>query len=437
MSVRGVRGIRPSRRTAALLSLLGAALACAGPSRRDAPPVAVRVALTGRDHAVELVGLDRAVARDLARLAPNDVSWRQLMAVYVELDTTETAARAPAAASRPPPVIGRYTAAEHQVRFEPRFPFVAGVAYRVDVDTAALVRLARRGPPIDGDSGRALLTHRFSIPTAERKRDTRVLAVHPSATRLPSNLLRWYVELSAPMAPGNALAHVRLKDESGREVRGAFLALDQELWDPERRRLTLLLDPGRVKRGVRTNLESGAPLVAGRRYTLVIDGEWRDGTGAPLASGYEHAFEVIAADRESPDPHRWLVTVPRADSRDDVVVAFGEPLDHALAGRMLSVHDASGALVTGSARLAEGDSVWSFAPSAPWTTDDYTIRVRSALEDVAGNSIARVFDTDRRADGGRDGENAGRDSVSVLRFTIGITAERPIGPDAPSGSGRR
>ena len=97
------------------------------------------------------------------------------------------------------------------------------------------------------------------------------------------------------MEPGNALAHVHLLDESGREVSGAFLALEQELWDPERRRLTLLFDPGRVKRGVRTNVESGAPLVTGRRYRLVIDDEWKDGTGAALASGFELAFEVIRA----------------------------------------------------------------------------------------------------------------------------------------------
>src|SRR4029450_9861973 len=114
---------------------------------------------------------------------------------------------------------------------------------------------------------------------------------------------------------GTALQHVHLMDEAGREVPGAFLALDQELWDPERRRLTLLFDPGRVKRGVRTNVESGAPLVAGRRYRLAIDDGWTDGNGAQLASGFEHAFDVGEADRRSPDPNRWRLTRPSPGTR--------------------------------------------------------------------------------------------------------------------------
>ena len=241
--------------------------------------------------------------------------------------------------------------------------------------------------------------HRFSIPATARERTTRVIAVHPALPQLPSNLLRLYVEFSAPMEPGSALTHVHLMDEAGREVTGAFLALEQELWDPARRRLTLLFDPGRVKRGIRTNLESGAPLVAGRRYALVIDDQWPDGNGAPLASGYRLAFEAVGADRRSPDPTRWRLTPPAAGTRAALRVAFGEPLDHALASRMLSVQDASERPVAGAAVLAEGDSVWTFAPSAAWSAGAYTVRVDSALEDVAGNNISRLFDVDRRASG--------------------------------------
>jgi len=221
--------------------------------------------------------------------------------------------------------------------------------------------------------------------------------VHPALPRLPSNLLRWYVEFSAPMEPGSALAHVHLMDEAGREVPRAFLALDQELWDPERRRLTLLFDPGRVKRGIRTNLESGAPLVAGRRYALAIDDQWPDGTGAPIASGYRLAFEAVDADRSSPDPSRWRLATPSAATRAPLRIAFGEPLDHALASRMVSVHDSSGRPLAGSAQIAEGDSVWTFAPSAAWTAGTYTLHVDRALEDVAGNNISRLFDVDRPA----------------------------------------
>src|SRR5205085_1618452 len=171
-----------------------------------------------------------------------------------------------------------------------------------------------------------------------------------------ANLLRWYVELSAPMEPGAALEHVHLLDASGNEVRGAFLAGGEELWDPARRRLTLLLDPGRVKRGIRTNEESGAPLIAGRRYRLVIDADWRDGRGAALVSGFTREFVAVVDDRVSPDVTKWRVTAPRGGSRTPLLVAFGESLDHALASRRIEVARGE-ERIAGVAELVAGDSV--------------------------------------------------------------------------------
>jgi hypothetical protein len=345
-------------------------------------------------HAVEVRGVERATLRRLSSLAPNESSWRRFVVVYVEQASRDTSS--PEDATSAPPVIGRYVLSGDRLRFEPRFPFAEGVSYRVEVDTAALAR-ATSGATA-GTARTEPLVHRFAIPSIDRARTTRIVAVHPSTPRLPANLLRWYVETSAPMEAGSALANIRLLDESGREVRGAFLALDQELWDTTRRRLTLLLDPGRVKRGVRTNLESGAPLVAGRRYRLVIDDAWKDGTGAALASGFEMAFEAVEDDRRSPDPARWHLTPPPVGTRSPLQVAFGESLDRALAARLIEVLDARGALVPGSVELSGQDSVWNLTPHAAWAEGDYTLRVGGALEDLAGNNVARVFDVDRRTD---------------------------------------
>ena len=380
-----------------LLAAVGAILTgCGAASADDRSSPEIAVELNRTPQIVEARGLDRATIRRLERLQPNDSTWSGVVAVYVDGDSSDSAGT--------PPVLGRYSASGDRVRFEPRFPFAAGVAYRVEVDTTG----SRRGP---------VLTHRFELPSVTRARTTRVTAVHPSAGRLPSNLLRWYVETSAPMEPGNALQHVRLMDEAGREVRGAFLALDQELWDRTRRRLTLLFDPGRVKRGVRTNVESGAPLVAGRRYRLVIDDAWVDGNGAALASGFEHAFEVGEADRRSPDPDHWRLTSLSPGTRTALQVSFGEPLDHALAARMLTVLDVGGTPVPGSAALAEGDSVWTFTPTQPWVAGDYSLRVGGALEDLAGNNVVRVFDVDRRIDSaGVDRDVAG--ATRSLRFRV-------------------
>jgi hypothetical protein len=50
------------------------------------------------------------------------------------------------------------------------------------------------------------------------------------------------------MSRGEAYRRVHLLDATGRPINLAFLEIEQELWDPEGRRLTLLFDPGRVKR---------------------------------------------------------------------------------------------------------------------------------------------------------------------------------------------
>jgi hypothetical protein len=196
------------------------------------------------------------------------------------------------------------------------------------------------------------------------------------------------------MEPGSSHEHVRLLDETGRPVEDAFLRVDDELWDPERRRLTLLFDPGRVKRGVRANLEMGSPLIDGHRYRLVIDPAWQDARGAALASGYDKEFAASAADRESPDPARWTVAAPAAGAREPLRVSFGEPLDHALVARMLTV-ESGGRAVRGDVIVVSGDSVWAFTPTSPWEAGTYSVRVDAHLEDVAGNSVARVFDADR------------------------------------------
>jgi hypothetical protein len=335
----------------------------------------------GGAEAAEVVGVRPSVLHALRSRAPNDSGWTTAFRVIVEAGPLST-----------PLVIGRYAVQNNRIRFEPRFPFAPGVEYRVELDWRQLEALA--GIASEG-AGRPLVTHRFTVPAATPARTTRVVAVHPTVDRVPSNLLRWYVEFSAPMEPGTAHEHVRLLDEAGRPVENAFLRVEEELWDPARRRLTLLFDPGRVKQGVRTNLEMGAPLVVGHRYRLAVDAAWRDAAGATLASGFDKEFDVGSSDRTSPDPSRWTLTVPRAGSMDPLRVAFGEALDHALAQRMVAVTQGPRSSVDGRVELADGDSVWSFFPATAWRAGVYVLGVDAALEDLAGNSVARIFDADR------------------------------------------
>ena len=85
---------------------------------------------------------------------------------------------------------------------------------------------------------------------------TEVMAIYPTAAEVPRNLLRLYVWFSAPMSEGYAARHVRLAGDAGERLAGALLP-GGELWSGDGRRLTLLLDPARIKRGLAAHREAG------------------------------------------------------------------------------------------------------------------------------------------------------------------------------------
>jgi hypothetical protein len=152
----------------------------------------------------------------------------------------------------------------------------------------------------------------------------------------------------------------------------------------------------------------GAPLVAGQRYRLVIDPAWRDASNRPLGTAFVEELRVVGFDSVMPDPSHWSISSPRANSRDTLRVGFGKALDHALALRMIALVDSVGARVPGVAALSAADRGWTFVPASAWRAGA-RLRVEPGLEDLAGNTLVRLFDVDRLA-GGRTAESAVSDT---------------------------
>jgi hypothetical protein len=101
-----------------------------------------------------------------------------------------------------------------------------------------------------------------------------VLAIYPTAAQVPRNLLRIYIWFSAPMSEGDAAEHVRLADAAlDMPLTGALLP-GSELWSGDRRRLTVLLDPARIKRGLAAHQLVVNPILedlAGNSVSRVFD----------------------------------------------------------------------------------------------------------------------------------------------------------------------
>jgi hypothetical protein len=81
-------------------------------------------------------------------------------------------------------------------------------------------------------------------------------------------------------------------------------------------------------------------------------------------------------------------------SRDPVVIRFPEPLDRALAERLIAVKGPSGGNIGGAVRLESEETVWKLTPKEPWQAGTYETVIGTDLEDLAGNSVGRRFDVD-------------------------------------------
>ena len=227
-----------------------------------------------------------------------------------------------------PPMAGQLVRDGADLCFVPRFAFLDGTAYTVTVEGATAATLVRARPGW----------------TAA----TEVADIRPTAAEVPCNLLRLYVWFSGPMSEGYAAGNVRLADDGGCTIPGALLPGEHELWDASRRRLTVLLDPARIKRGLAGHREAGYPLRPGEPFRLVVDSGFRDAQGLPLRADAQRRYEVGGEERRHVDPASWVLTVPPAGTSEPVQVAFGRPLDHGLLARCLHVAGPGGELIHGT-----------------------------------------------------------------------------------------
>ena len=321
-------------------------------------------------------------AADLLRLQQTDWTpseWQRLFAVYAD-----------AGGSKPesplPPMLGRYRTGPDGLRFEPQFPLASGIVYRAVFNPGQLGGETTAGSLSVGAV--------YQLPARATGPGTVVSGIYPSADVLPENLLKFYLHFSAPMSRGHIYQHIHLQDDTGKEVELPFLELDQELWDPAMERLTLLLDPGRIKRGVRPLEENGSALQVGRIYTLVIDRDWQDATGQPLRENQRKTFRVGPADRDPPNPAQWQIQPPTGGTRAPLIVKFPDSMDHALALRLIRVAGPVGPTLEGTAALDDQERRWTFTPAAPWPQGAHRLIIATTIEDLAGNNVGKPFDVD-------------------------------------------
>lgn len=305
-------------------------------------------------------------------------------------DAKLSAALAVRSVKNGPPMLGAYSVTNRDqakaIRFVPRFTLSPGLSYAVTFNTTPLV-----GEQAGRTRESVIAVPKQAGPPPE------VVAVYPSGDVLPENQLRFYVHFSNPMRRGEAYSHFHLIGPQGEDRKQPFHALDEELWDETGKRLSLLFNPGRVKKGLVPREQDGPVLVAGNKYTLLIDDGLCDARGERLSREHRKEFTAIPPQEAKLDPRTWKLSPPKLPD-GSLIVRFDRPLDHGQLSNQrspyLAVEDVGGRRVAGRVALSEREQCWTFTPAKPWVGGRFALVAHPELSDPCGNTVARSFEED-------------------------------------------
>ena len=274
------------------------------------------------------------------------------------------------------PMAGRYTLTDATLSFSPAFGFEPGQVY--------VARVWNR------ENEHTHYT--FRLPFEAAAAPVTVTEIYPSGETLPENLLRFYIHFSVPMAPGVAFDYIKLHDASSNDDDAAFMRFKQELWDKDRTRLTVLIDPGRIKRRVATNRTLGTALRAGQYHTLSVQGGWKSADGTSVLPPFSKTFLVSDPLRTRPDAALWRSNSPCKGTNEPLEINFDRPFDRHLLTSKLRVIDNSGHRIEGDIEVRDSEKTWRFIPNQLWSGTELQLAADIALEDVAGNNFVDLLD---------------------------------------------
>jgi hypothetical protein len=272
-------------------------------------------------------------------------------------------------------VVGRYERDGEWLIFTPRFRVLPGTTWE-----------ATWQPPDQAPSVVILETATEALPP-----QARLLRLEPEVDRVPANLLKLTLSFSEAMRGGMTLTdHIHLVDgETGVVDEHAWYR--NELWGPERKRLTLLLHPGRTKTGISYNRDFGPVLREGHAYRVDVTTGLLDLANQPLAEGFSWSFSVGPPDYGRPVPEHWVLEAPVGGS-GVLVLGLDEPMDGWLLETAFAVEHAEKGPVAGAWSVARDAMSVRFEPSRDWAPGPYVLSQVGRVEDRAGNTPGRVFD---------------------------------------------
>ncbi|MFD0862011.1 Ig-like domain-containing protein [Sungkyunkwania multivorans] len=271
------------------------------------------------------------------------------------------------------PIVGVLKEADGSRLFQPLVPFSLGQEYSM-VYNHQIFHL------------------KVAIP--EDYKHITVKSIYPTAKTLPSNILKVHIQFSGPINLVDVYRHIQFFDEGGTPMSQAILPLENVLVSEDETLLTLWIEPGRQKRGLSPNEALGVVFKEGKSYSMIVSKQLKDKNGVPLFKDFEHRFTIGKADRIQPDIRSWKIKVPAKNSSIHLVIDCDDQLDYVSVTNKILIIDPNERRVRGTWMVGGSDRRLIFEPESPWVGGNYQLFIDEKLDDLAGNNLMRLFDSE-------------------------------------------
>jgi hypothetical protein len=225
------------------------------------------------------------------------------------------------------------------------------------------------------------------------------IQVFPSASEIPTNLLRFHIRFDEVPEVFNIGTAIRLIDAAGVAIDHVFLDLNEGLWSADGLTLTVMLHPGRIKTGLIASRALGNAFQEHNQYELQLRCEFfpRLQAYSPSSASATNEwacikrFMVIEAVDTSIDAQSLLLSVPNAYSLSPLSITFPRSIDRLGAENYVRLSSAADELLEVQIEVGSAERVIHFLPRHAWPSGPVTVHFSLDFEDVSGNRLSSAF----------------------------------------------
>ncbi len=236
----------------------------------------------------------------------------------------------------------------------------------------------------------------FTLHLSERlpalRAEPLAVSVFPRADCVPANLLRFHLRFEKPVEVFDVRTDLRLVDKgAGVEqiVSHPFLDLNDGLWSADGLTLTVMLHPGRIKKGLISNKNLGSAINPSLTYELQIRGavvnktnEWWTLKSFVTSNPIRNPLELA------------LITIVRPDTgtKQALTVKFDRVVDQLAIENLVALTDQKNAIVAIDRELSDSSTTLRLTPRVDWLPGSYSIHFSNEFEDTCGNRLDGAFE---------------------------------------------